>query len=42
MLGNESKSDEEIADIIQNAVRNGKMKRIVDNKLAPTNSEGEK
>lgn len=42
VLGNESKSDEEIADIIQNAVRNGKMKRIVDNKLAPTNSEGEK
>ncbi|WP_408609373.1 DUF6973 domain-containing protein [Caldicellulosiruptor changbaiensis] len=42
VLGNESKSDEEIADIIQNAVRNGKMKRIVDNKLVPTNSEGEK
>lgn len=42
VLGHESKSDERIADIIQGAVRNGEMKRIVNNKLAPTNSDGEK
>ncbi|WDU82771.1 DUF6973 domain-containing protein [Caloramator sp. Dgby_cultured_2] len=42
VLGKESKSDTEIADIIQGMVRNGKMKRIVNNKLVNTNSEGER
>lgn len=39
---NKSKSDEEIADIIQEAVRNGEMKIIANGNLVPTNSKGEK
>jgi len=39
---NESKSDTQIADIVEAAVDDGNMKRIVNNELVPTDSSGKK
>nr|WP_207644712.1 hypothetical protein [Caloranaerobacter ferrireducens] len=39
---NKSKSDNSLADIVQQDVRNGRMRRIVKEKLVKTNSDGER
>jgi len=39
---NKTKSDADLADIIQTSVRNGEMKRIVNDRLVPINREGGK